>query len=47
MVGFVNAVQQNNQSLLRSSYADACKTLAVCEAANNAISSGSAVPIAL
>jgi hypothetical protein len=45
MVGFIKAVQNNDQSLIRSSYADACKTLAVCEAGTNAIASGSAIPI--
>ena len=45
LVGFIKAVQQNDQSLLRSSYADACKTMAVCEAANNALASGAMVPI--
>lgn len=45
MVGFIQAVQQNEQSLIRSSYADACQSMAVCEAATNAVTSGEAVAI--
>lgn len=45
IVGFVNAVQQKDQSLIRSSYADACQSMAVCEAATNAVTSGEAVAI--
>jgi predicted dehydrogenase len=45
MAGFVRAVKQGDQSIIRSSYADACRTLAVCEAGTEAIASGSAVAI--
>lgn len=45
MVGFVNAVQQQDQSQLRSPYADACKSMAVCEAANTAVASGQSVAV--
>ncbi len=40
MIGFVHAVQVGDQSLLRSPYADACRTMAVCEAATTAVTSG-------
>lgn len=40
MVGFIEAVRTGNQNLLRSTYADACKSLAVCEAASQAVISG-------
>ncbi|MEO6907427.1 MAG: Gfo/Idh/MocA family oxidoreductase [Abditibacteriaceae bacterium] len=45
MVGFVQAVREQDQSILRSSYADACQTLAVCEAGTEAINSGKAFAI--
>ncbi len=45
MDGFVNAVKQGRQDLLRSPYADACRSMAVCEAATNAVASGTAVRI--
>lgn len=45
MVGFVKAVETKDQSVIRSSYADACKSLAVCEAATNAVNSGEPVAI--
>jgi predicted dehydrogenase len=37
--GFIEAVRANDQSLIRSSYADACRSLAVCEAAAQAVES--------
>ena len=45
MVGFVEAVRTGDQSLLRSPYADACKSLAVCEAGNRAVETGQPVAI--
>jgi predicted dehydrogenase len=45
MEGFVQAVKQHDQSIIRSSYADTCQTLAVCEAGNKAIISGQTVSI--
>ncbi len=38
--GFVAAVAAGDQSMIRSSYADACRTLAVCEAAARAVETG-------
>ena len=38
--GFVDAVAQNDPTILRSPYADACKTLAVCQAATRAVKTG-------
>ena len=43
--GFVKAIIANDQSMLRSSYRDACQTLAVCETAQMAVQSG--VPVAV
>lgn len=43
--GFVEAVKTHNQSLLRSPYQDACQSLAVCDAANQAIATGGFVVI--
>lgn len=40
---FVNAVKKQDQSLLKSSYADACRSLAVPLAANESIKTGKAV----
>lgn len=45
IVGFVDAVQKNDQNLMRSPYADACRSFKVCEAATEAVSSGNAVKI--
>ena len=38
IAGFVDAVAQADQTGIRSSYADACQTLALCLAANAAVS---------
>lgn len=38
--GFVAAVAARDQNLLRSPYADACKTLAVCQAAAHSVATG-------
>jgi len=38
--GFVAAVARNDQTIIRSDYADACKTLAVCQAAARAVETG-------
>ncbi len=38
--GFLAAVAQNDQTIVRSDYADACKTLAVCQAAALAVETG-------
>jgi predicted dehydrogenase len=40
--GFVRAVAQHDQNIVRSDYLDACKTLAVCEAAARAVLTGAA-----
>jgi predicted dehydrogenase len=45
MVGLIDAVQKNDQSLLRSPYADACRSFKVCEAATEAVFSGTEVSI--
>ena len=45
IVGFVDAVAKNDQSLLRSSYADACRSFKVCEAATEAVANGNNVAI--
>jgi len=45
MAGFVEAVRTGDQCLLRSPYADACKSLAVCEAGNRAVETGELVAI--
>ena len=45
IVGFVDAVQSNDQSLMRSPYADACRSFKVCEAATQAITNGNTVKI--
>lgn len=45
IVGFVNAVKANDQSLIRSSYADACQSLAVCVAAAEAVTTGQSIII--
>jgi hypothetical protein len=37
MKGFVAAVAAKDQSMLRSTYADACKSLSVCVAATRAL----------
>ena len=39
---FVIAVAQHDQNIVRSDYLDACKTLAVCEAAARAVLTGAA-----
>lgn len=44
--GFVTAVAQSDQSLLRSPYADACRSMAVCEAATAAVEQGTNVVVA-
>jgi len=38
--GFIAAVAQNDQTIIRSTYADACRTFAVCEAATRAVRTG-------
>ena len=43
--GFVKAVGAGDQSIIRSSYADACRSLAVCEAATTAVSTGDRITI--
>ena len=43
---FIEAVQRNDPSLIRCSYADGLKTLALCLAANRAIETGKAVEVA-
>lgn len=43
--GFIAAVRKKDQSLIRSSYADACQTLAVCAAATRAIAGGKPIAI--
>ena len=45
IVGFIKAVEAGDQGLLRSSYADATQTLAVCAAATTAIGSGDTVAV--
>ncbi|MBN1343285.1 MAG: Gfo/Idh/MocA family oxidoreductase [Phycisphaerae bacterium] len=45
MKGFVAAVAAKDQSMLRSTYADACKSLAVCVAATRAVETRSAQDI--
>lgn len=45
MVGFIQAVQYRDQTNIRSSYADACKSLAVCEAVASAVLSNQSVPV--
>ena len=45
MEGFVQAVKTRDQNLIRSSYSDACKTLAVCEAGAKAVTFNCAVSI--
>jgi len=45
MVGFIRAVQHGDQSLLRSPYADACRSMAVCKAAADAVGSSSMVHV--
>jgi len=42
---FINAIKKGDQSLLKSSYADAAKSLAVCLAANESMASGQAVKV--
>lgn len=44
--GFVKAVATNDQSIIRSSYADAARTLAVCAAATRSIRTGKTVKLA-
>jgi predicted dehydrogenase len=43
---FIEAVKANDVSLLRSSYADGCKTLAFCLAANKSLELGEPVQVA-
>ena len=42
---FIQAVESNNQALVRSSYADAVKTLAVTIAANRSMETGQVEPV--
>lgn len=46
IVGFVDAVKKQDQSLMRSPYADACRSFKVCEAATEAVTNGKNVRIA-
>lgn len=46
IVGFIDAIEKNDQSILRSPYADACRSFKVCEAAAEAVVSESQVTIA-
>lgn len=45
LVGFVEAVRRKDQGLIRSSYADATRSLQVCEAAARAVETGEGVVI--
>jgi predicted dehydrogenase len=42
---FVEAVRRRDQNLIRCDFAEACRSLAVCEAGNGAIEAGGALPV--